>query len=238
MRLTRYWLGCALSLTAMLAIAGPASADPTVLKVRVEGATSTIFEGPVVTDGHSVSTASGGTHLCDGTNGGANPTAGPTATAALDDGAASAPFTWDGTFSTAFDDYFVSRIGGDIQTATQFWGILLNDRFTPVGGCQQRVRSGDEVLFAFDAFSKQHFLKMTGRHVAKIGRQITVAVRDGQTGQPIAGATVGPIGNTGTSTTNAKGEAQVTFRTRGVKRLKAERPDSIRSNALTVVVAR
>ncbi len=236
MQRKRGLLGFVIGLAATVAMTGPALASPTVVNVRVEGATATIFEGPVLTYGHSVSTTSGGTHHCDGTNNGANPTPGPTATAALDDAAASAAFTWDGTFSAGFDDYFVTRIGPDTQTATQFWGVLLNYQFTPVGGCQQRVGFGDKVLWAFDAFSKSHFLKMTGPITARVGVPITVTVKDGQNGSPISGATVGPIGNTGTATTNASGQAQVTFPTRGLKRVKAERADSIRSNALTVLV--
>lgn len=236
MGLSKFVRGFVASLTVMLVMAGAASAHPSVVNVRVEGATSTIFEGPVLTDGHTVSTTSGGTHVCDGTNGGANPTAGPTATAALDDAAASAAFTWDGTFFPAFDDYIITRIGADAQTATQFWGILLNFQFTPVGGCQQRVNRGDDVLFAFDAFSKQHVLSITGRKHARVGHPTNVTVTDGQNGQPISGATVGPINNTGTEITDANGEAQVMFQARGVKRLKAERADSIRSNALEVRV--
>jgi hypothetical protein len=235
MRINRLWLGVVLSFVAVLLLTGVALARPTVVNVRVEGATHTIFEAPVLTDGHTVTTTSGGTHPCDGTNNGANPTPGPTATAALDDAASAGAFTWDGTFSTGFDDYFITRIAGDSQTSTAFWGILLNYQFTPVGGCQQRVQPGDDVLWAFDAFSKQHFLKLTGPHIARVGQPITVTARDGQNGQAIAGATVGPIGNTGTATTDANGRAQVTFQSQGLKRLKAERADSIRSNALSVL---
>jgi hypothetical protein len=237
MRIQRLCVGLGVGIVSMLSLASSASANPAIVNLRVEGATQTIFEAPVVTNGHTVTTSSGGTHVCDGTNGGANPTAGPTATAALDDAAAASAFTWDGSFSTAFDDYFITRIGGDTQTSSQFWGILLNYQFTPVGGCQQRVHSGDQVLFAFDAFSKQHFLKLTGPHSAHAGQTITVTATDGQNGQPIMGATVGPINNAGSATTDASGKARVTFRSPGLKRLKAERADSIRSNALPVVVA-
>lgn len=236
MRLNRLWLGLVLAVVSMLSLASMASANPTVVNVRVEGATRTIFEAPVLTDGHTVTTAAGGTHVCDGTNNGANPTAGPTATGALDDAAAAAAFTWDGTFSTGFEDYFITRIAEDAQTSSQFWGILLNDQFTPVGGCQQRVRFGDQVLFAFDAFSKQHFLKLTGPRVGTAGRPITVTATDAQNGQPISGAAVGPINNTAIATTDANGKAQVTFQTSGLKGLKAARADSIRSNALRVVI--
>ena len=44
------------------------------------------------------------------------------------------------TFSTEFDDFFITSIGGESQTAKEFWGILLNFQFTPVGGCQQEVK--------------------------------------------------------------------------------------------------
>jgi hypothetical protein len=235
MRLSRLCLSLVLSITWILSLMSIASANPTVATLRVEGATRTIFEAPIVTDGHSVTTAAGGTHKCDGTNNAANPTPGPSATGALDDGAAAQAFTWDGPFSTSFEDYFITRIAEDAQTDTRFWGILLNYQFTPVGGCQQRIHFGDQVLFAFDAFNKQHFLKLTGSHVARTGQPTTVTVTDGQTGQPIAGATVGPINNTGSATTDAHGKAQVTFQNGGLKRLKAERADSIRSNALLVL---
>jgi hypothetical protein len=236
MRLNRLCRSAIVGVSAVLCLPGLASANPTVVNVRVEGATQTVFEAPVLTDGHTVTTTSGGTHVCDGTNGGANPTPGPSVTAALDDAAAAGAFTWDGTFFPSFDDYFITRINADSQTSTQFWGSLVNYQLPPVGGCQQRVHLGDEVLFAFDAFNKQHFLRLTGPRLAKVGHAITVTVTDGQSGQPISGATVGPANNTGSVTTGAGGTAQVAFTNLGLKRLKAERADSVRSNALSVLV--
>ena len=227
------WLSIALVVVlAAVPLAAPAQAgpSPTVVTVRVEGATSTLFEGPVFTDGHAVTTASGGTQHCDGTNNGANPSPGPAATAALDDAAELGGFTWDGTFFPAFDDYLVTRVGPDTQTSTAFWGIVRNFQLTPTGGCQQRVGLGDQLVFAFDAFSKSHFLRLTGPKVTLVGQPITVTVTDGATGLPLAGATVNG------ATTGPDGEAGVTFDHVGVKRLKAERSDSIRSNALYVFV--
>ena len=49
-------------------------------------------------------------------------------------------------------DFFIMAIGDSVETATQFWGILVSFQFTPVGGCQQEVTSSDDVLFKFDAF--------------------------------------------------------------------------------------
>src|SRR5438045_3948303 len=107
-------------------LTAPALAAPAGVKLRVEGASRTIFEGRITTDGHTVTTASGGSHKCDGTNGGANPTPGPSGTAALDDGARLGGFTWDGTYDSGFDDYPVSRIGPDSQTSSKFWALLIN----------------------------------------------------------------------------------------------------------------
>ena len=71
---------------AVLAVAAPtAAAEPVSVNLRVEGQSTTIFDGPVTTDGHAVTTQSSGTHPCDGTNGGSSPTPVPTATAALDE---------------------------------------------------------------------------------------------------------------------------------------------------------
>jgi hypothetical protein len=40
---------------------------------------------------------------------------------------------------------------------------------TQVGGCQQQVAADDTILWAFDAFSKTHFLKLDGPSTAKVG---------------------------------------------------------------------
>jgi hypothetical protein len=214
---------CAGAVAAPQAIAAPAAVD-----LRVEGASSTIYEDRITTDGHNVTTASGGTHKCDGTNGGVNPTPGPSATAALDDGARLGGFTWDGTYDSGFDDYLISRIGPDSQTSSQFWALLVNSSFSNVGGCQQRVKQGDEVLWAFDGFSKQHPLRLTGPGSATTNRPFSVRVTDGANGSAIAGAAVRG------SLSGADGRASVTLASKGIYRLKATRADSIRSNALEV----
>ena len=138
--------------------------------------------------------------------------------------------TFYSTFSTEFDDFFITSIDGNTQTATQFWGILLNFQFTQVGGCQQEVKAKDDVLFAFDAFNKAHFLKLTGPKTAHVGTPVTLTVTDGQTGSPVAGAEVNG------DTSDANGNISVTFGTVGLKKVKAEKSDSIRSNRLTILV--
>ena len=141
-----------LALAATLAALGcsTALAAPATVNLRVEGETRTIFEGRVTTDGHAIKQDGSGPHPCDGTNAGANPAPGPTITSALDDAIA-----WDGRWSDGLQDFLVSRIGPDANDvmANQFWGHALNYQASQLGGCQQQVRSGDEVLFAYDFFS-------------------------------------------------------------------------------------
>jgi hypothetical protein len=142
---------------AVLAACAPAIAAPVTVQVRVEGATSTIFEGPVTTDGKPIDKGSG-PHPCDGTNLGANPIPGPTMTSALDDASLGGAFSWDGTWFSGFEDFGIDRVGPDAVdfANNRFWGYALNFISTQVGGCQQQVQAGDEVLFGYDFFSKAH----------------------------------------------------------------------------------
>jgi hypothetical protein len=106
-------------------------------------------------------------------------------------------------------------------------------RYTKVGACQQLIEAGDDVLFAFDAFNKKHFLKLIGPTTTTVGVPITVTVIDGTTDVPIADAIVGG------QKIDARGRATLVFRSPGNRELKAERAaDSIRSNALCVKVLR
>ncbi|CAE7217037.1 unnamed protein product [Rhizoctonia solani] len=204
-----------------------------LVNVRIEGSSSTLFEGTVSTQGRDVTTASGGTHRCDGTNNGQNPVPGPTCTSALADVSTMAGFwTWDGTWDSNLEDFFVTRIAGTSQTSSQFWGLLLNWQFTPVGGCQQQIAAGDTVLWAFDAYSKTFFLKLDGPTTAKVGVPIQVRVTDGPTDISISGATIAGY----PSSSDNNGYLTVTFTSVGKKKLKAQRADSLRSNALTVTV--
>jgi hypothetical protein len=228
--MTNRILGAHAAALAVLATAAAvAAADPVSVNLRVEGQSQTIFDGPVTTDGHQVTTQSGGTHPCDGTNNGAHPSPGPTATAALDDGARLNNFTWDADWDAGFNDFLVSQVAGEAATTSQFWGVGLNFALSQQGGCQTRVRQGDEVLWVFDAFNKTHFLKLAGPSAATTGAPLTVAVTGGS-GNPLSGATVGG------AQTGADGKATLSFADSGVYRLKAERADSVRSNSISVCV--
>ena len=53
-----------------------------------------------------------------------------------------------------FDDYFITRFGPDAQERRASpGGVLVNNTFTNVGGCQYQLDEGDEVLWVYDAFS-------------------------------------------------------------------------------------
>jgi hypothetical protein len=217
---------------AIAAVAAPsAAAAPVSVNLRVEGASSTIFDGPVTTDGHSITTASsGGAQPCDGTNAGAFPSPVPTATAALDDGARLNGFAWDADWFSSFSDFSVKQVAGEAANTTQFWGLVVNFQFSQTGGCTTQVKNGDEVLWAFDAFSKTHVLKLAGPSAATTGTPVTLQVTDGQDGFAAPGATVNG------ATTGSDGKATLTFDAAGIYKLKADRADSVRSNALTLCV--
>ena len=214
-----------LALTGLIAVAGCANAlaAPVTVDLRVEGATETLFEGPVTTDGHQIDG-----HPCDGTNGNANPAPGPTMTSALDDSTAD----WAGTWFDGFQDFGIDRIGPDSNdfANNRYWGYALNFAAVNVGGCQQQVAAGDDVIFGYDFFSKAHLLKLTGPVRAATGEPVWVTVTDGQGGTPLEGATVGG------RTTGADGSTSLSYATPGLYPLKAERPDSLRSNAHTVCI--
>jgi hypothetical protein len=218
--------------TATLALLLPsvAAAAPATVQLRVEGTTRTLFEGPVTTDGKTI-TKGTNTVVCDGTINPAN-TPGPTATSALDDGALAIGGTWDATYFAP--DFFVTRFGDQTSDA---WGFAVNFVSPPVGGCQQRVHAGEEVLWAADFFggppdyAQKTLLRLQGPAKAAAGAPTKLLVTDGSTGTPIAGATVGG------AITAADGTATITLGAPGVVRLKADAPAAIRSNALTVCVS-
>src|SRR5918997_5358990 len=213
-------IGTLAVLTAVLACA-PAYAAPVKVKLRVEGATKTIFEGRVTTDAHPVTGDQSGPHKCDGTNGGANPTPRPTATGAPDDASDSFNFSWSGSWSDSFEDFIVNQIGPDTASSTQFWGLAINGKDSELGGCQTQVAAGDEVLYAYDAFSEKYILLLSGPAATRVGRRVSLKAVDGRTGAAVPGATVGG------KETNAKGVVRFRFRSRGVRRLKARHPDGV-----------
>lgn len=233
------------------------------LTVRIEGATKTLFEGPILSDGHDVQASSDSVaRPCDGTNGGAHPAPGPTPTAAAVDAMGLLGEDFDGRWYPGFDDYLVERWGPDAQEpeASAYWGLLVNGILTPVGGCQWQDAPGDEVLWAYDAFTGRSFLRLTAATATaavEVGQPFEVFAQSYSGGEgeepqvePAAGVTVAPVatepgsgfqivqtGSPAAVTTAADGTASVSFDSPGWQRLKAQEDGSyVRSNRLDVCV--
>jgi uncharacterized protein DUF4430 len=141
-----------------------AEAAPKQVNVRIEGKSETLFEGPIWTEGHYVQASSDSeARRCDATNNKAHRTPGPTPTAASVDAMSLIGETFDGQwYGSSFDDYFITRWGPDEQSPAQaaYWGILVNNVFTNVGGCQYELNEGNEVLWVYDAFKSRAFLAL------------------------------------------------------------------------------
>jgi hypothetical protein len=207
-----------------------ATADAKTVNVRIEGKSKTIFEGPVTPAIQTVDGGDGsGPHTCDGTNGGANPTPGPTATSVMDTAVRGSGRSWAGKFDNSFGDFLVNRIGPDSSTSSQFWGVAVNGKSLDVGGCQKIVKPGDEIVWAFALFGKK-LLRASGPKQIRVGRLATVKVIDTEKNAPVSGATIGGV------KTNSKGIAKLRFKHTGTRRLKATAPKAIRSNALVIRV--
>ncbi|RSS59181.1 DUF4430 domain-containing protein [Streptomyces sp. WAC01280] len=125
---------------------------PVRVTVTVQGPDGPLFEKKIFTWGHDVTTTTGGTHKCDGTNGGAHTSKVPTPTAALDHAAKRNGFTWDGTWYASFDDYAVDTVKGVSGGGSAYWSIAVNGAPTPVGGCQFEIENGDRVSFTWTSF--------------------------------------------------------------------------------------
>jgi hypothetical protein len=228
-------LSLAGALTLALTLPAAVSAAPTAVDVRIEGKTSTIFDGPVTTDGKTVTTAAGGTHVCDGTNAGASPFPAATATSALDDAAIKGGFTWDATWYAAGSEYFISRIAGESEAPApypggEYWGVFINGKATTAGGCQSLVKAGDEVLWAYNAFNKFGGLRLTAPGATQPNVPIVATATNFDTKAPVAGASVG------SSTTDADGKTSIAFSEPGIYVLKADKPDLVRSRGVRVCV--
>ncbi|MDQ8045440.1 MAG: choice-of-anchor D domain-containing protein [Solirubrobacteraceae bacterium] len=241
-RRTPALLGLVATVGAAGLLASPALATPTNVNVRIEGVSRTVFDGLVRTDARTVKAESDTVaRTCDGTNNGANPTPGPTATGAAVSATDLLEAGFDGDWYDGFDDYFVKAFADEVQNPDPFYyfGVLVNGDFTPVGGCQFRVAAGDQVLWANDAFNGRPFLNVTKPTTdAVVGKPFAVQVAgagdlrqaiDHPAANPYQGASVQLVDAIGrpsderttTTTSDATGKATVTFTQPGWHRIKA-----------------
>ncbi len=243
----------AVSLLCLLALGSAAYAAPITVNVRIEGATSTLYEGPVATEAISppglTTPSSSEAHPCDvahnGSNGGFVPS-GASATSAVRDAAAAHGLSFDAIWFSSLSDFEVTQVGPDRNggEAEGFpsWGYAVNYTTANVGGCQFQLAPGSDVLWAYNYFNLAHLLNLSGPASASTGAPFTVHVADGQNGAPIAGAAIGTLSAgvttklAGNATTDASGNATISLPSAGAVTLKATQPESVRSNALSICV--
>ena len=144
-------------------------------------------------------------------------------------------FGFDGSWDSQFQDFFITSIAGRAQTSNQFWGVLRDFQFTLTGGCQS-LNSPGEGLWAFDAFNKNYFLRLSSDYaIVKPGDTVSLSILGSQGGSgssdPVSGASFAG------QTTGADGSVTFTApSTPGCYQYKAERSDSIRSPAFYLTV--
>src|SRR4051812_36814340 len=191
-----------------LLAAGQAVAAPVTVQLRIEGASRTLFEGPVTTDVRPFHFTGGADHTCNGTAANQGTSATPVVTrgAVVAAAADATPFTTTGDWSDSFGSPSFSTIAGDsvaFDPATnRFLAEYKNGQFAGLGSCADPVQQGDDVLFAYATGSEQ-LLELSGPATASPGQMVKVKVSDAQSGAPVAGATVGG------STSAADGTATV-----------------------------
>jgi len=219
-----------------LLLAAPAAADPVTVQLRIEGATRTIFEGPVTTDVRPFRfTGEAESHTCDGTaaTGGTSAAAVPTRGAVIAHAAETAPFDIAGTWHPQFGASFTSIDGESVAfdpATSRFLGEYENGAFASLGACADGVQQGDDVLFAYGDGSET-LLALSGPADADPGDTVTLRVVDAASGAPVAGATVAGV-QTGADGTASVGPLAETAHSD----FKATRPGAIRSNRLRVCV--
>jgi hypothetical protein len=139
--------------------------EPQSVNVRIEGKEETLYEGVLPVTVHKIRALSDlEERNCDGINEldpqNTHPDVTPTLASVEAMESIGEPF--DGQWYTGFGDYFITQWGPDRQdeAAGAYWGILVNETFTNVGGCQYQVDGDDQVLWVYDAFNGRPSLAM------------------------------------------------------------------------------
>lgn len=148
---------CVATLFFLLAVP-VAQAAPIEVDLRIEGETETLFEGPILSDVHKVkSLIDSQWRRCNGINVNTpwNTVPGVVPTSASADAMRIVDEPFDGVWYQQYEDYFVTQWGPDRQDEAnaEYWGIVVNNVFTNIGGCQYQLDGDDEVLWVYNAFN-------------------------------------------------------------------------------------
>jgi hypothetical protein len=223
-------------LVVALLPATAAAADPVTVNLRIEGASGTLFEGPVSTGVRDFRFTNDTTsHTCDGTPALGGPNAGPVPTrgAVLAEAAETAPFDLEGTWNDQFGASFTSIAGQSVAfdpATNRFLAEYENGQFASLGACSDDSHTGDDVLFAYGDGS-EILLALSGPAQGTPGGSVTLKVTNAANGAPVAGA------NVAGAVSGADGSVSVgPLASKPHQDFKASKAGAIRSNRVRVCV--
>lgn len=234
--------GALAALIAAALCAAPASAAPSNVTVRVEGASQTVVpRTAVTTDGTPVLVQ--GSNSCSGTSAGG---------ALYKAVAGDLGGTW-GAFG-----FLLERVRGETQTAppnsdpAPFWSFWVNYRYQDQGICAAELQEGDDVLVFADCFSATNkCASLTPLRIGGVpasvapGHTISVKLEEFTTKfdpgtnttittpEAAENATISAAGQT--VTTGADGSAQLTISAPGAVSIEATKAGRVRTAAVTCV---
>jgi hypothetical protein len=241
----KLFTACCAVLLLIIVVAPSAQADTSV-NVRIEGKEETIFEKTIPVSIKKIEASSDTQERnCDGVNelDPENVAPGVTPTLASAEAMESIGETFDGQWYEGFGDYFITRWGPDEQdnALSAWWGILVNQVFTSVGGCQKQLQENDEVLWVWDAFSSRPMLALypEAAHYVEGPRPTRVTVAPGE---PVAvevvswgasgeGSTPEVPSRTGSSPYAGAEVAPVIVNAKGFQRVDTGSPQAVVSDA-------
>ncbi len=231
------------ALAALLASAGASAAvaAPVAVQVRIEGKTETLFEGPVLTEGHDIKASSESqAHPCDGINPNdpQNVTPGPTPTASAVDAMSIIGESFDGRWESSFEDYLITGWGPEREAEGSSWSVFANNTFLEVGGCQYELHPEAQVLWSYGTSASRPLLALLPAGAsatpfaltatAKLNAPFTVEVLayKGKSGTPP------PLPERAGSSTDAGAKvAPVLTAVNGFEKPVAESPETVTTNA-------
>lgn len=230
----------------LIIVLAPSAQAATHVAVRIEGKEETIFEKTIPVAIEKIQASSDSQERnCDGVNEldpeNVAPSVTPTLAAA--EAMESIGESFDGQWYEGFGDYFITRFGPDVQdnSLSAWWGVLVNQVFTSVGGCQKQLKETDEVLWVWDAFSSRPMLGLypEAAHYTEGPRPTRVTVAPGEPvpvevvswGAGGEGATPEMPSRAGSSPYPGAEVAPVTVNAKGFQRIDTASPEAVVSDA-------
>jgi len=212
------------------AFAAPALAAPAKVSWRVEGASKTLLATK------TVAVPTGGSITKGGTPQGACPA--NTAAGAFN---VATGGNWSGTYSNGLGIEVTTILGQSaVYTRGRYWEFFVDNHTASLGICDQKVKTGDQLLFAsVPAKGAAEFpIVVSAPAKATAGTSFQVKASyyptKSNTAKPLAGVRFTGV----KGTTNANGVATVTATKAGKLSLVGSKQGEIRSAAVTVAVAK